>query len=263
MTTVGTSGWQFDNWSGRFYDAGTPKESWLAAYAQTFSSVEVNNTFYQLPERSKLERWREATPPDFTFAIKANRYITHLKKLLDPVEPLATLYRHLEPLEDRIGPILFQLPPNWHRNAGRLEAFLDHLSAQHRHVFEFRDPTWFHPETIEALADHDAAFCTYDLGAKQSPVALTSDLAYVRLHGEETAYEGRYSEDALATWAGRVREWSREGRDVFVYFNNTSGDGHAPFDAQRLRHRLAERPDDAPPDAGRGGEDRPSPPEPQ
>jgi uncharacterized protein YecE (DUF72 family) len=241
MIVVGTSGWQFDNWDGRFYASDTPKEDWLSVYATSFGSVEVNNTFYQRPDAEKLRRWREQTPDSFTFSIKANRYITHLKKFIDPEEPLQTLYRSLEPLGDRLGPILFQCPPNWHQNVDRLEAFLDELSEHHRHAFEFRDSTWFHPATLDALTRHDAAFCIYELGSKQrSPIAQTADFAYVRLHGPETAYEGAYSDEALTTWARRARDWSREGRDVFVYFNNTSGEGHAPFDARRFRKVLAE-----------------------
>jgi len=238
MINVGTSGWQFDNWKGRFYKDGLPKREWLPVYAETFDTVEVNNTFYQLPDPETLERWREVTPPDFTFAIKASRYITHMKKLTDPTEPVQTLYRRLEPLGEQIGPILFQLPPNWHQNVERLEAFLETLSADHRHVFEFRDPTWFGPATMEALAAHDAAFCMYELGPTLSPLAHTTRLAYVRLHGRDPAYEGRYASEVLDTWAGRVRSWVSDGMDVYVYFNNTSGDGHAPFGAQRLLERV-------------------------
>jgi len=240
MVDVGTSGWQFDNWKGHFYTSGTPKADWLPVYADTFDSVEVNNTFYQRPDAEKLQRWRRQTPNSFTFSIKANRYITHLKKFIDPEEPLQTLYRSLEPLGDRMGPILFQCPPNWHQNVDRLENFLDQLSDHHRHAFEFRDSTWFHPATLDALTRHDAAFCIYELGAqRRSPIAETGQFVYVRLHGPETAYEGAYPEEALTAWARRVRDWSRDGYDVFVYFNNTSGEGHAPFDARRFRHILA------------------------
>ena len=235
---IGTSGWQHDPFVGRFYPNDLPSDDRLAFYAETFGTVEVNNTFYQSPEAATLRAWRARTPEDFVFTVKANQYITHFKKLKDPAEPVQNLYRNVEPLGDALGPILFQCPPNWHQNLDRLHAFLEVLDDEHRHVFEFRDPTWLNDGTTEALAAHDAAFCVYDYGDRATHRVVTTDWAYVRLHGAGEAYRGRYSEAALDDWAAQVRDWQAEGRDVFVYFNNTAGEGHAPHDAQRLRARL-------------------------
>lgn len=234
---IGTSGWQHDNWAGPFYPADLPKTDWLAYYVDTFDSVEVNNTFYQSPEEETLRIWRRQTPPTFSFAVKANQYITHFKKLKDPAEPVQNLYRTLEPLGDKLGPILFQCPPNWHQNVDRLQHFLQNLSSDYRHVFEFRDPTWLNQETYEVLSAHNAAFCIYDFGDRSTHRLVTTDWVYVRLHGHGEAYHGRYPDEVLDDWARQLRDWAADGRDVYVFFNNTAGDGHAPRDANRLRAR--------------------------
>lgn len=234
---VGTSGWQHDNWSD-FYPDRLAQNEWLAHYAKTFRTVEVNNTFYQSPDAETLRAWRRQTPDGFTFTIKANQYITHFKKLKDPEEPVRNLYRNLEPLDDALGPILFQCPPNWHQNLDRLNHFLDTLSHDYRHVFEFRDPTWLNEETYKALSAHDAALCIYDYGARATHRTVTTDFAYVRLHGADDAYRGRYSNDALADWVGTIEGWRENNLDVYIYFNNTAGDGFAPHDARRLQERL-------------------------
>lgn len=237
-THVGTSGWQHDNWSD-FYPDGLAQDDWLAHYAKTFDTVEVNNTFYQTPDADTLRSWREQTPDGFTFALKANQYITHFKKLKDPEDPIRTLYRNVEPLGDALGPILFQCPPNWHQNLDRLNQFLETLSSNHRHVFEFRDPTWLNEKTYQALAAHDAALCIYDYGARATHRTVTTDVAYVRLHGAADAYRGRYSDEALTDWIDTIQRWEDENLDVYVYFNNTAGEGFAPHDAGRLRKRMA------------------------
>jgi uncharacterized protein YecE (DUF72 family) len=171
-THIGTSGWQHDPFAGRFYPDDVPQDDWLARYADTFGTVEVNNTFYQSPETDTLRAWRRRTPDGFTFAVKANQYITHFKKLKDPDEPVQNLYRNVE---------LFQCPPNWHQNLDRLHNFLETLDDAHRHVFEFRDPTWLNEETYDALRAHDAAFCVYDFGDRSTYRVVTTDWAYVRL----------------------------------------------------------------------------------
>ncbi|PSQ76304.1 MAG: DUF72 domain-containing protein [Bacteroidetes bacterium QH_7_62_13] len=236
---IGTSGWQHDPFAGRFYPDDLAQGDRLAFYANTFGTVEVNNTFYQSPDEDTLRAWRRQTPDAFTFAIKANQYITHFKKLKDPVEPVQNLYRNVAPLGDKLGPLLFQCPPNWHQNLDRLHSFLETLDDTHRHVFEFRDPTWLNEGTTRALAAHDAAFCVYDYGDRETLRTVTTDWVYVRLHGAGEAYRGRYSDAALEGWARQIRDWMDEGRDVYFYFNNTAGEGHAPHDAQRLRKRLA------------------------
>ena len=240
-TYIGTSGWQHDTFAGRFYPDDLAQSDRLSFYADTFGTVEVNNTFYQRPEAETLRAWRAQTPDDFVFAVKANQYITHFKKLKDPAEPVQTLYRNVEPLGDALGPILFQCPPNWHQNLERLHNFLETLDEGYRHVFEFRDPTWLNEGTTEALAAHDAAFCVYDFGDRSTLRTVTTDWVYVRLHGVGEAYRGRYPDAALDDWADAVADWWAEGRDVYVYFNNTAGGGHAPRDAPRLRERVGAR----------------------
>jgi uncharacterized protein YecE (DUF72 family) len=180
---IGTSGWQHDPFAGRFYPDNLAQGDRLAFYANTFGTVEVNNTFYQNPDEDTLRAWHRQTPDAFTFAIKANQYITHFKKLKDPVEPVQNLYRNVAPLGDKLGPLLFQCPPNWHQNLDRLHSFLETLDDTHRHVFEFRDPTWLNEGTTRALAAHDAAFCVYDYGDRETLRTVTTNWVYVRLHG--------------------------------------------------------------------------------
>jgi len=237
---IGTAGWQHDSFAGRFYPDALAQDDRLSFYADTFDTVEVNNTFYQRPDPETLRAWRRQTPDDFVFAVKANQYITHFKKLKDPAEPVEHLYENVEPLGHRLGPILFQCPPNWHQNLDRLHRFLEVLDDAHRHVLEFRDPTWLNDGTTEALAAHDAAFCIYDYGGRETLRTVTTDFVYVRLHGAGDAYHGRYSDAALDDWAAQIADWRAEDRDVYVYFNNTAGEGHAPHDATRLRNRLSD-----------------------
>ena len=231
---VGTSGWSYPHWAGPFYPQDLPDDEWLGYYARRFASVEINNSFYQLPARETLATWRDTVPPGFEFAVKASRYVTHMKKLKDPavtmpgfLERVATLGRHL-------GPILFQLPPRWHCNADRLHDFLAALPHDHRYAFEFRDPSWFDPAILGLLEGFGAAFCVYDLGGDRSPAHVTAGFAYVRLHGPGAAYQGSYSEQALRDWARTFSDWLDAGHDVYCYFDNDEA-GHAAANAARLQ----------------------------
>jgi uncharacterized protein YecE (DUF72 family) len=237
---VGTSGWHYDHWKGPFYPADLKDEALLPYYAKRLGTTEINNTFYHLPERKTLADWRDATPGDFVFACKASRYITHMKKLKDPRDSIRRFFDVVEALEDKLGPILFQLPPRWHVDSGRLEAFLKALPRDHRYAFEFRDETWFAPEVYDALARHEAAFCLYHLAGKKSPIELTSDLVYVRLHGPGAAYEGRYDGRTLFGWVRRFLRWRDEGRDVYCFFDNDEK-GYAALDAIRMRDMIVGR----------------------
>lgn len=234
---VGTSGWHYDHWQGPFYPEGIQAEDLLPFYAERFATVEVNNTFYQLPEVETLRQWRRSAPTAFTFAVKASRYITHMKKLKDPQEPVANFLARVEELAEKLGPILFQLPPNWRVNTDRLRAFLQHLPDGHRYVFEFRDPSWFGEPVYEVLRDEDAAFCIHDLGGNPSPTVVTSDFIYIRFHGPGEAYQGSYGTQALAGWAGAISTWQRQGQDVFCYFNNDEA-GYATQNARALQEML-------------------------
>jgi uncharacterized protein YecE (DUF72 family) len=234
---VGTSGWHYDHWKGPFYPEKVGEGEMLERYVEHFDTAEINNSFYQLPSRETLERWRDTTPAGFVFSAKASRYMTHMKKLKDPREPLSRFYDRLEVLGDKLGPILFQLPPRWNKNLERLDSFLGVLSTDHRHAFEFRDPSWLDDETFELLGRYDAAHCIYDLAGRQSPTTRTSDLVYVRLHGPGRKYEGSYDEGALSDWAQAFRKWSGDGSTVYCYFDNDQ-DGHAPRNARRLNEMI-------------------------
>jgi uncharacterized protein YecE (DUF72 family) len=234
---IGTSGWNYPHWRERFYPQGLPCPRWLGYYADRFSTVEINNSFYHLPSESTFATWRDTVPVGFTFAVKASRYITHMKKLKDPEESLERFLERVELLGERRGPVLFQLPPRWNRNLERLEGFLEALPAGLPCAFEFRDPSWFHEETYEALEAHNAAFCIYELAGESSPKPITADFLYVRLHGPGGAYQGRYDTSALAGWAGAFSTWNRQGKSVYCYFDNDQN-AYAVQNAQELAHLM-------------------------
>jgi uncharacterized protein YecE (DUF72 family) len=237
MAWIGTSGWMYDHWKGPFYPVEIESEAMLPAYAETFRSVEVNNTFYQLPDAETVESWQRRVPKDFIFAVKANRYITHMKNLLEPEDPLANLMGRIARLGDKLGPILFQLPPGWHVNADRLAAFVDVLPESARCAFEFRHPSWYTSEILEILAERNCAFCIHDHADAPSPQEMTADFVYVRFHGPDGHYGTPYPDDTLASWAARIRSWQDERREVFAYFNNDA-EGYAVDNAQALQDAL-------------------------
>jgi uncharacterized protein YecE (DUF72 family) len=237
---IGTSGWSYGHWLGSFYKEGTRPSDFLAVYAERFDGVEINRTFYQLPAPSTMASWRAQSPAHFLFAAKASRYLTHRKKLKDPAEPIARLLGCVEALQRKLGPVLFQLPPRWHRNPDRLESFLEQLPARHRYAFEFRDPSWHDDRILELLSKRGAAFCIFDLAGKPSPVEVTASFVYIRLHGPGAAYQGSYDGRTLAGWARRIRDWSEAGKDVHCYFDNDEK-AYAPHDALRLQAMVQRR----------------------
>jgi uncharacterized protein YecE (DUF72 family) len=231
---LGTSGWHYDHWQGRFYPEGLATDAWLKHYANQFTTMEINNSFYQLPEAETLARWRADTPDGFVFSVKASRYITHMKKLKEPEEPVTGFLERVDLLQEKLGPILFQLPPRWNYDRERLESFLETLPKGYRYTFEFRDPSWFNAQAYEALARHNAAFCMYHLAGRLSPKEITTDWVYVRLHGPDAAYEGKYGKQALAGWAGALSAWLDEGKTVYCYFDNDQR-GYAVENALELK----------------------------
>jgi uncharacterized protein YecE (DUF72 family) len=233
---IGTSGWHYPHWRGVFYPARLPAEQWLAHYALHFDTVEINRSFYRLPGAEAVAAWRGAVPAGFRFAVKASRYITHMKKLKDPRDSLAAFRRVARGLGRRLGPVLFQLPPNWRVDPGRLAGFLAALPRSWRCAFELRDPSWHCPEVYALLRRHPAAFCIYDLGGFTAPPEMTADFAYLRLHGAGEPYAGRYGTRRLRDWAAAIRGWGRAG-DVYVYFDNDEA-GYAVADALELRRLL-------------------------
>lgn len=241
MTTqrihIGTSGWSYDHWQELFYPPGLAANQRLGYYRQYFRTVEINSSFYSLPSPASLRNWYENVPDDFIFAVKASRYITHMKKLRDPQRAIKEFMSRVEVLRDKLGPILFQLPPRWHINVERLAAFLKVLPRDHRYAVEFRDPTWFSPQIYELLAKHSAAFCIFDLDRKLSPIEVTADFTYLRLHGPKGPYQGQYDDRTLHDWAESLDRWRREGRDVYCYFDNDEA-AYAVQDATRLQDML-------------------------
>jgi uncharacterized protein YecE (DUF72 family) len=235
---IGTSGWHYKHWVGTFYPPRTPGSRMLEYYFGRFDTVELNNTFYCLPKRPALECWRDSTPAGFRFAAKGSRFLTHMKKLKDPEQGLEKFFHAIDVLEPKLGPILFQLPPNWQLDFDRLQHFLHVLPAEHQYAFEFRNPSWDVPEVYTLLGRHNAAYCIFELAGVHSPIQVTADFAYVRLHGPGGKYQGSYSDEVLSVWAKRIAEWRRQPRAVYVYFDNDDS-GYAAQNALRLKEFCA------------------------
>lgn len=230
---IGTSGWHYKHWVGKFYPPGLPSSEFLTFYAKHFKTAEINSSFYGLPSEKNLAAWRDGTPADFLFSMKASRYLTHMKKLKDPEEPMKAFLDKAAVLDGKLGIILFQLPPRWHCNLDRLRSFLDILSEDHRYAFEFRDPSWFTEPVFKALQERNVALCLYHLEGFVSPKEVTSDFVYVRLHGPGGAYQGRYETQTLSGWAGAFANWRRQRREIFCYFDNDEN-GYAAMNALEL-----------------------------
>lgn len=236
---IGTSGWHYKHWRGLFYPADLPLKRWFAHYCAQFSTVEINTSFYHLLPEKAVREWVAQTPPDFVFAVKGSRYITHNKKLKDG-ESLRRFFDSLREFRGKLGPILFQLPPGSRCNIERLEEFLARLPKRHRYAFEFRNETW-HDETVYRLLERfNSAFCLYHLAGFDSPLKVTADFIYIRLHGPEGKYAGCYSDEALAVWAKRIRGWKRAGKHVYCYFDNDER-GYAARNALSLIEKLKGR----------------------
>lgn len=217
---IGTSGWHYKHWRGAFYPEKLPASKWLEFYTQRFDTVELNSTFYRLPLETGLDTWRETTPKGFIFAAKGSRFITHMKKLKDPEPAIEKYFDRVERLGRKLGPIVFQTPPWWEANLERLEAFLAALPRGHRYAFELRNPTWHTPEVCRILRRHDAAFCIFEIAGFHSPIEITADHTYVRLHGPGGAYQGSYPAATLRAWSDRIRAWERDLRAIYIYFDN-------------------------------------------
>lgn len=227
---IGCSGWNYDHWKGLFYPEKSSSRDWFGEYSSVFSTVEINNTFYQLPSVSTFERWRDQAPRGFIYAVKANRFITHMKKLTDPEEPLDRFLSRTRVLAGHLGPILFQLPPHWLVNAQRLDAFTDVLPDDLKYVFEFRDSSWYTEKVYEILSRKGMSMCLHDMKGSASPMIPVGLLCYVRFHGTTALYGGRYATPALRKWAGYMKQMLDEGKDVYAYFNNDA-EANAPKDA--------------------------------
>jgi len=235
---IGTSGWHYRHWRGPFYPPDLPASKWLEFYRDRFSTAEINNSFYRLPSPKTFMGWKKAVDKNFVFSVKANRYITHMKKLKDPEDTLKKFLKQADTLGVKLGPILFQLPPRWKRNPERLGAFLKMLPNKYRCAFEFRDPSWFDDRIYDLLEKHGAAFCIYQLAGRISPKKVTADFVYVRLHGPgDNSYQGSYSAGELSGWAAIFSAWRQKGEDIYCYFDNDQN-GYAPLNALRLKEMM-------------------------
>jgi uncharacterized protein YecE (DUF72 family) len=230
---IGCSGWSYRDWRGPFYPPEVKVKDQLAFYATRFSTAEINASFYRLPTEKAVAAWRDAVPEGFLFAWKASRYLTHNKKLKDPEDSLALILGRMEPLGDRYGPVLFQLPPSLKLDRERLAHFLGRLPKTRRCTVEFRHPSWYAPEVLRLLAEHDVALCVSDHHDAPSPWETTAGFVYVRAHGPGGRYSGRYPEDELKALAHAIRGWRKDGKAVFCYFDNDI-ESAAPKDAERL-----------------------------
>jgi len=234
---VGCSGWQYRHWRGEFYPADLPQARWFEYYASRFDTVEINNSFYRLPERATFAEWARRAPLTFEFAVKASRFLTHMKKLKDPEDPLGRFFDNARQLGSRFGPVLYQLPPRWPVNVERLEIFLRALPRGYRHTIEFREPSWYDPRVYELLRRHDVALCLHDMQGSASGKLVVGPFIYVRFHFGTQKYGGRYADNRLDEWAEWLAARAADGLHVFAYFNNDAG-GHAPRDAVRLRQKI-------------------------
>jgi uncharacterized protein YecE (DUF72 family) len=238
---IGCSGWIYRSWAGAFYPKGCPQSRWLEYYATVFDTVEVNTTFYRLPKRDTVADWVRRTPADFVFTVKASRYLTHVKRLRDMEQGVEHFYERLAPLVEtpKMGPVLWQLPPNFRRDDDRLAAALQQLPPG-RHAFEFRDESWFVPEVLDLLREHGVALTiAHRPDRPWQALDLTADFTIVRLHYGARGRRGNYSETELREWADRIDGWRRRV-DTFVYFNN-DWEAFAVRNALRLRELVAER----------------------
>lgn len=231
---IGTSGWNYDSWKNVFYD-GAPKKEWLRLCAAHFTAIEVNATFYRLQSRETFRRWRHETSRNFRFTIKANRYLTHNKKLSDPLPTIRTERDRAAGLGDKLAVVMWQLPPNFHKRLDRLEDFCRALRnwRRVRHAIEFRHESWFDTDVADCLRAYRVAVCQSDAADWPLWDEVTTDLVYVRLHGHTLTYASGYSDRELRDWARKIRRWRREGREVHVYFDNDAF-GYAPVNAMRL-----------------------------
>jgi len=212
----------------------------LDYYAQHFCTVEINNSFYRLPPESAVETWRDSTPVGFCFAMKGSRFLTHMKKLNDPGTGIERFFERADLLGKKLGPIVFQLPPNWELNLPRLEAFLEALPGRHRYAFELRNETWRTEPVYRLMRKHNAAFCIYELAGYHTEFTLTANFTYVRLHGPDGAYAGSYDDAKLNEWAERIRRWKQDLRAVYVYFDNDQS-GFAAKNALSLSHMVGQQ----------------------
>jgi len=231
---IGTSGWSYEHWRGSFYPNNLKTKDFFEYYLRYFTTVEINYTFYKLPSEKTVLYWKKNSPKNFIFAIKASRYITHIKKLKDPKKSLKTFFNRIKLLKPKLGPILFQTPPNWHMDLKRLEDFIMALDKNYQYAFEFRDKSSLKPDIFKLLKKYKVALCIYDLEGFQTPIEITTNFVYIRLHGPKSAYSGSYSKKALKKYSEIIKKLKKDKLNVFCYFNNDER-GYAVKNALHLK----------------------------
>ena len=230
---IGTSGFSYPHWRRKFYPEKIPPLLWLSFYSEHFSTVELNNPFYRLPPRKTFEGWKDKTPPGFIFSIKMNRFITHIKRLSEVREPIKRFFDAAEGLGEKMGPILFQFPPNFNVDHRRLENLFTHLPLRKRYAFEFRHKSWFNKKTYQILEEHGAALCYSSTPRYPTFFLDSTPFIYSRFHGKEKLYSSCYSHEELQEWAKTFRGCLEEGKDIYVYFDNDAK-GYAIQNAREL-----------------------------
>ncbi|MDZ7798788.1 MAG: DUF72 domain-containing protein [Patescibacteria group bacterium] len=233
---IGTSGWNYKHWQKAWYPEKIKTNNFLNYYADHFQTVEVNNTFYNLPSKKVIKSWRKKVPKEFIFSVKASRYITHMKKLKNPKESLKRFFSRVNLLNNNLGPILFQLPPNWYKNIERLNNFVNLLPKKKQIAIEFRDQSWWRDDVYNLLKKNNIAFCLYQLAGIKTPRKITADFAYIRLHGpSDKPYQGNYHGNSLRAWASYFKKIKKEKRvkEIYCYFDNDEK-GYAPKNAKQM-----------------------------
>jgi uncharacterized protein YecE (DUF72 family) len=236
---IGCSGWHYDHWRGLYYPEGLPKSKWLQFYARQFSTVELNNSFYKLPSEKAFTTWRESSPDNFVFAVKVSRFITHIKRLRNLGTAMENFLSRARLLESKLGPLLYQLPPNMKRNDEVLENFLSSLPQEYQHVFEFRHESWIDDSVFCILQQYNAGLCVFDMPGFSCPLVATSDFVYIRFHGSESLYSSCYSDEELSQWAQRITQLGRNLKAIYIYFNNDA-EAFAVKNAMTLRNYLGQ-----------------------
>lgn len=237
---IGTSGWSYDHWANQFYPKDLNKNRWLEFYTENLDSVELNASFYRLPKKKTFENWWERTPDCFTFSVKMSRYVTHVKRLLDPEDSLKVFFDAVGGLGEKCSTVLIQLPPSLGFETGRVNTFLEELTVKYgdyRFTFECRHQSWFNDGVYDLLRRYGIALCISDTPCYPYSEEVTSGFVYVRLHGHEQLYASDYSDQQLREWADKIRAWNIGGKDVFIYFDNDAN-AYAVKNALRLRELL-------------------------
>lgn len=236
---IGTSGWKYPHWKGNFYPRDLKAREEFGYYCSLFDTVELNNPFYRSPSAPTFERWEKEAPENFLYSVKANRFFTHLKKLNVKRMNILNFLDKAQNLKKKLGPFMFQLPPRWKKNIPRLETFLKKLPGKYRYSIEFRDNSWMDEELYICLRKHHIAFCIYELAGYISPLSVTADFVYIRLHGPGAKYSGSYSVQKLTKWANFCKQQLAGGKDVYLYFDNDEK-AYAAKNALRLKTLINE-----------------------